>query len=179
MEKNKKQILWITRTALLVALLVATQALTSSLGMQLLTGSLVNLILVISVMAAGLSSGIAVALISPLAAKLLGIGPLWSLIPFIMLGNCTLVILWHIVGARLFKDSIIGYISALAAASVGKYLVLYLGIVRIMIPMFLNLPEKQATVISATFSVTQLITALIGGALAILILPVLKKALRK
>jgi hypothetical protein len=57
--------------------------------------------------------------------------------------------------------------------------VLYVGIVRIAVPVLLGLPERQAAVISGMFSLVQLITALIGGALAAVILPVLQKAVGK
>lgn len=177
MNKNRKQILWITRTAIFVALLIVIQAVTVSFGTPLITGSLVNLILIVAVMTCGLSSGLTVAVISPIFAKLVGIGPLWSLIPFIALGNFVLILIWHFISKRAFKEKPLGYFVALVAGALGKFLVLYLSIVQMMIPLFLKLPAKQAGVISATFSLTQLFTALIGGAAAIMVLPIIKKAL--
>lgn len=176
MRTNKKRILWITRTAIFVALLVVIQAATAPLGITLITGSLVNLILIVSVMTCGLSSGLVVAVISPVIAKLAGIGPLWVLIPFIALGNCILVITWYLVCKRLLKEKITGYIIALVTGAAAKFLVLYITIVQMMLPLFLNLPEKQAGAITTAFSLPQLFTALIGGALAILVLPIVKKA---
>lgn len=173
-----KKVLWITRTAIFIALLIVMQAVTASLGNTIVTGSVVNLILIISVMTCGPLSGITVAAISPVVAKLFGIGPLWSLIPFIMLGNIVLVLLWHFIGSRNFGQKYISYIIALVAAAVAKFLVLYLGIARIAIPIILQLPEPQASVISNTFSIPQLITATIGGTLAVIILPILKKAIK-
>ena len=67
--KNKTR--WITRTAVLLALLVIMQAVTKSAG-QLVTGSCVNAVLAVSVLVAGLSTGLTVALVSPFAAFLLG-----------------------------------------------------------------------------------------------------------
>ena len=58
-----KKVRWITETAVMLALLVALQALTKPLG-QLVTGSCVNAVLAVSVLLAGLSSGIIVALAS-------------------------------------------------------------------------------------------------------------------
>ena len=56
----KKQILWITETAVMLALLVTLQALTKAAG-QYVTGSCVNLILAVTALTAGLGSGAAVA----------------------------------------------------------------------------------------------------------------------
>jgi len=177
MKENKKRILWITRTAIFIALLIVVQVATKPLG-QLVTGALVNLILIMAVMTGGLYSGLTVAIISPVFATLLGIGtPLWVLVPFIALGNCVIVLIWHFIAARALKDRIVGYLAALAAGAVCKFLVLYLTIVQLMVPIVLNLPAKQAGALSAAFSLTQLFTALIGGALAAIILPILKKAL--
>jgi hypothetical protein len=153
------------------------QAATAPLGNVIVTGSIVNLLLIISVMTCGFSSGFSVAVISPVIAKLIGIGPLWILIPFIAAGNVTLVLLWHFIGNREIKHRYATYIAALIAAAAGKFFVLYIGIVKIAVPLLLNLPEQQAKVISNMFSFTQLITALTGGIIAVMVLPSLKKAI--
>lgn len=173
-----KKVLWITRTAVLIALLVIMQMITSSFGNTIVTGSIVNLILIISVMTSGLSTGLSVALVSPIFAKLLNIGPLWTLIPFIMLGNMVLVITWYIIGNNKNLGKKFTYPIALVTGAVIKFGVLYIGVVKIAIPILTNLPEKKATVISATFSVPQLITALVGGVLACIILPIIKPLIK-
>ena len=55
---------------------------------------------------------------------------------------------------------------------------LYLVIVKWLVPMVLTLNEKQTAMLSASFSFPQLITAAIGGALALLLVPPLRRALR-
>lgn len=177
MDKNKKTILWITRTAVFIALLVVIQLATAPLGNTLVTGSLVNLVLILAVMTGGLACGATAAVISPVLAKLIGIGPLWSLIPFIMAGNLVLILVWHFIGNRKFGGRPVPYITALVCGAVLKFLVLFIGIVKIMVPVVLQLPEKQAAAVSAAFSFPQLITASVGGVIAILILPILKKAM--
>ena len=174
-----KHVLWITRTAVSTALLVVLQAATMALGNQIVTGSIVNLMLIVSVMICGLSTGITVAVISPVMARLFGIGPLWGIIPFIILGNIVLVILWDFIGNLSIRNKYIPYIAALASAAAAKALVLYIGIVRIAIPFILEISEQQAKVISGMFSVTQLITAATGGVCATIILSTLKKAVPK
>jgi len=169
--------LWITRTAVLIALLVVLQAATIPLGNNFITGSVVNLMLIISVMTCGLATGATVAVISPAMPTLLGFGPTWPLIPFIAAGNIVLVLLWHFVGNRQMKYPYAAYIAALIAAAVAKFLVLYFGVVRIAIPFILGLPEQS--VLSYLFSFPQLITASIGGVCAIILLPTLKKAINR
>lgn len=170
--------LWLTRTAVFTALIIALQAATAGLGNPIVTGSIVNLLLVTSVMTCGLSSGLIVAALSPFAAKVIGIGPLWSLIPLIAAGNIVLVLLWYFIGnGRINGKQYPAYITALFAAAAAKFLVLYLGIVKVAVPFLLHLPEQQAAVISNMFSLPQLITALVGGAVALILFPRLKKAI--
>lgn len=178
MDPNKKRTQWITHTALFIAMLAVLQAATAPLGNIIITGSIVNLLLIISVMTCGLASGLSVAVISPIIAKLIGIGPFWVLIPFITAGNVILVLLWHFVGGRETNHRYAAGIIALITAAASKFFVLYIGIVKIAVPLLLNLPEQQAKVISSMFSFTQLITAAIGGIIAIMILPSLKKAIK-
>ena len=167
--KNKK-VIWITTTAVFVALLIGVQVATAPLS-QIVTGSLVNLIMIISAMTTGFTSGFTVAIISPVFAKLLGIGPIWTIIPFIMAGNIVLIAVWHLIGRAKFMNKHIVRIVSLIAAAICKFITLYLGIVKVAIPLLLDLPENQKAVISSMFSFPQLITALIGGALATAILP--------
>ncbi len=181
MQKTEKEvgndkIRYITRTAVFLALLIVLQAATAPFGSTILTGSAVNLVLIVSVMTCGLGSGMTVALVSPVLAKCLGIGPLWMLIPFIAAGNAALVLLWHAVGNRRFVKQRFPYIAALVLAAAAKFLVLYFGVVQVAVPFLLHLPEKQAAVISEMFSFPQFITAVIGGTLAAAMLPVIKKA---
>jgi len=164
----------LAQTAVFIALLIGGQAAAASFG-QLVTGSLVNFILIISVMTRGAASGIAVACVSPVVARLLGIGPLWALIPFMMAGNFALVMLWHLVTKIKSANVHIVRIAALLSAAAGKFITLYFGIVRLCVPVFLNLPESQAAAVAGIFSVTQLFTASIGGALAVFVLPVMEK----
>jgi len=174
----KKRTLWITRTAVFIALLIVLQAATAPLGNVFITGTIVNMLLIISVMTCGFASGFSVAVISPAVAKLIGIGPLWILIPFIAAGNIVLVLLWHLAGNRNTKYRYAAMFAALISAAAAKFFVLYMGIVKIAVPLFLNLPEQQVKVVSNMFSFTQLITALSGGIIAVMILPSLKKAIR-
>jgi len=175
---NKKT-LWVTETAICIALLVVLHAATAPLGNQLVTGSIVNLMLIISVMIGGYSSGLTVAVISPVVAKFLGLGPFWALIPFIAIGNAVLITMWHVIAKRNFGPKYLPYIVALVAAALTKFAVLYLGVGKVAVPFILGLPEPQASVISGMFSIPQIFTASIGGVIAILLVPALRKAIGK
>lgn len=176
-----KNIRWITQTAIMLALLVALQALTKGFG-QLVTGSCVNAVLAISVLLGGLSCGITVALASPVLAFLLGIAPQILTVPAIMAGNAVFVLLLRFLAGRQLWRRIL----ALLAAAAAKFAVLY-GIVAgllcgVFAPALLSsgaLKEPILKVLPATFSWPQLFTALIGGTVALLLVPVLRKALRK
>ena len=179
-----KKIRWITETAVMLALLVSLQALTKPMG-QLVTGSCVNAVLAVSALVGGLSCGLVVALCSPVLAFLLGIAPQILTVPAIMAGNCVLVLLlsWLAdkTGKKIGKQLLVWI-----AAAVAKFAALYAIVVWLLCGVFsegllasgaMKPPMLQA--LPATFSWPQLVTALIGGAVALLITPVLRKALRK
>ncbi|MFR5385985.1 MAG: hypothetical protein ACLTGT_02910 [Oscillospiraceae bacterium] len=75
---NKKT-LWITETAVMIALLVALQWATKPLG-QFVTGSCVNLVL--GYRRCGWPGGLTVALVGPFFAFLLGISPAFPIVPW-------------------------------------------------------------------------------------------------
>ena len=179
-----KKIRWITETAILLALLVTLQYLTKPLG-QLVTGSCVNAILAVAVLFAGLGSGVTVALISPVLAFLLGIAPQILTVPAIMAGNTVYVVLLHILSDRSGKSAV-KQATAWLAASAAKFAVLYAVVVWLICGVLADallesgaLKQPMLTALPATFSWPQLFTALIGGAAALLMAPVLKKALKK
>ena len=179
-----KKIRWITETALMLALLVALQALTKPLG-QLVTGSCVNAILAVAALVGGPASGITVALISPVLAFLLGIAPQILTVPAIMAGNTVFVVLINLLAGKDSKR-ILRQILAWVAAAVAKFVTLYAIVVWLICGVLAEsllasgvMKPPMLTALPATFSWPQLITALIGGAVALLIVPALRKALRK
>jgi len=187
-NKNSKnmlhnRILWITRTGILTALLITLQWLTAgtqAFAGQYITGTCVNCILAVSVLVAGLSSGICVALLSPFFAFLLKIGPaVPQIVPCIAAGNIAFVLVLHFLvkgeGMRSWKRW-----TGLLAAALGKFLVLYTLVTKLFIPLMgENLSSKQVTLFSAMFSWPQLVTALLGGFAAMLILPMIQKPINK
>jgi len=175
-----KNVLWITRTAVFIAATVALQALTVLTipppGNQFVTGTIVNMMLILAVMTCKLPTGVIVASVTPVIPTLLGFGPLWPIVPFISAGNIVLVIMWHFIGNTKLPVRHLSYILALVIAASAKFSVLYLGVVTIAIPYILGLPEGN--MLSFMFSYPQLITASAGGLCAIIVLPVIRKAIR-
>ena len=180
-NNTHNKILWITRTGVLIAVLVALQwstAGTQAFAGQYITGSLVNFVLAMGAMFAGLWSGIAVALLSPFCAYLLGIGPaLIQIVPCIAVGNCVyVVVLWLFAKKWRYWRSALG----IALAATAKFVTLYVAVVKVLIPvMGTALKAPQVQKFTAMFSVPQLITALLGGALALALAPIVRKGIQK
>ena len=179
-----KKIRWITETAIMLALLVTLQALTKPMG-QLVTGSCVNGVLAVAALVGGLGSGLTVALISPVLAFLLGIAPQILTVPAIMVGNSVYVILLSLLADVTGKNKVRQIVAWLVAAA-AKFAALYFVVVKLICGVLASnllasgaLKEPMLKALPATFSWPQLITALIGGAVALLIVPVLRKALHK
>ena len=189
--KTKKQILWITQTALLLGLTVAAQYyLTGILSFnpylsQLVVGSLVNLFLIISALTCGFWSGFSISALVPFISFALGRMPHIWMIPFVILGNTALVfVFWLICGKKIFGSGF--SVNWAASAIIGaffKFGVLWFGVTKIFINFILpndaalKAPQiaKMTSLISFNYSFPQLATALIGSILTFSIYPVLKK----
>ncbi len=176
-----KKIRWITETAMMLALLIALQWATKPLG-QFVTGSCVNLVLAVSVLLAGLGSGLTVALLSPIFAFLLNIAPNLVTVPVIMVGNAAFVAVLRLLPSKKLWQRVAAW---LAAAAV-KFGLLYLLVVQVICGVAAQallqqgvLKKPMLNVLPATFSWPQLVTALIGGGVAMLVTPALKKALKR
>ena len=174
---NKKT-LWITETAVMIALLVALQWATKPLG-QFVTGSCVNLVLGVSVLVGGLWCGLTVALVSPFFAFLLGIGPAFlPMVPCVSLGNAVYALLFGLFVGKYLKEKkpAAAYVS-MALAAAAKFVTLFVVLVRLVVPHVV--PEAKLSVVTASFTWPQLLTAVIGGIIACLIAPTLRRALEK
>lgn len=173
-----KRIKWITQTAIMLALLIVLQTLTKALG-QFVTGSCVNFVLSITVLLCGLVSGITVAILSPFFAFFLGIGPAFlPIVPGIALGNIVIVLLlWLLLGKGDISIKLPKKVLAIIVASVAKFAVLFIVVTKLILPL-LGLKEKQVMAITASFSYPQLVTAIIGSTLAVILWPRVKKIVK-
>lgn len=179
-----RKVRWVVQTGVMLAVLVALQAATKPLG-QIVTGSCVNLVLALSAMLCGLGSGAVIALVSPVLAFLLGIATNAVTVPAIMAGNLVYAAVLSLPGL-LKKDAPVIRGAAWLAGSAGKFAVLYIAVSKIICgvasPALLAsgvLKEQMLKALPATFGVTQLFTALIGGGAALAVFYPLSRAIRK
>ena len=181
---------WITETAVMLALLICLQwagsLIPHQMTKQLITGTMVNCVLAVTALLVGMSSGITVALISPVCAFLLGIAPNFITVAPIMAGNVCYVVLLRLIGGSdgkpLWKQG-----AALACAAAVKFAVLYLLVAKVICGVaaegllgkklgeIVVLAPPMLKMLPTMFSWPQLVTAVSGGILALLILPVLRK----
>lgn len=184
MNNIRGKVLWITRTAVMLAMLIGLQALTKPLG-QLVTGSCVNAVLAATALLCGISSGLTIALLSPGFAYLLGIAPQIVTVPVIMAGNACFVLLLCLLTDHRNAWNLRSILAWLCAAAV-KFGVLYLLVVKVICGVAASqlltagvLKQPMLQTLPAMFAWPQLVTALIGGGVAIVLVPVLKKALKR
>ena len=178
----------IVQTAFLLAICIASQYF-KNLSVYI-TGPIVNLTIILAVLAVGLWSGLVLSIIAPITAFFFTGSPIMAAIPLmfpaVMAGNAVLAVsVWYFQEKTSFKWRLP---AGLIAGSVLKAIFMGVVIVLIILPIFgdniaskLPKPEALPTVLAAakvTFSITQLITALIGSALAYVIWMPLKKYLK-
>ena len=189
-----KKIRWMTETAAMLALLICLQWVGSfvpdQMTKQLITGTMVNCVLAVTALVVGMSGGITVALISPICAFLLGIAPNFITVLPIMVGNVCYVVLLRLILAESMKPLWKQPVALVTAAAV-KFGVLYLLVVQVVCGVasgallgkklgdVVVLAPPMLKMLPTMFTWPQLITALSGGVLALLIVPVLRKALHK
>lgn len=174
----KNKVLWITRTAAMLALLIALQWVTSFVPKpvgQYVTGSCVNAVLAMTALLCGVSSGLTVAVLSPVFAFLFGIAPNLVTVPAIMIGNAVFVALLGLTKKAAAQWQKIGLY---LLAAVGKFGVLYVLVTYVICGVLAEeliaqglLKAPMLNVLPASFALPQLITALIGGALALVTAP--------
>jgi magnesium-transporting ATPase (P-type) len=180
-QRNAKQrmtserIHWLTRTALLIALLITWQWASRLLGgNQFVTGSGVNFFLFTAALLVGFSGGLSVAVLSPFLAFFAGVGPVFfPLTPIIAAGNAALVIIVWLLADNKKTVPTWRLGGAVAVAAVAKFLVLWIGVTWVA-PLFMEVRPA----ILAMFTWPQLVTASIGGALAIAAAPLLRRAIK-
>ena len=155
---SQSMIRWVSRTAVLFALTLVIQL----LGLpQFITGPLVNAFLLLATMVVGVSSGMVIGLFTPWVAFSRGIlpAPMGPMIPFIMLGNVTIVIVFFLITTR--RENNIGFLGlGIVIGSIAKYLVLSQSVA-----FLVSVPPPVAKMMQFP----QLITALVGGVIAIVI----------
>ena len=168
----------ITTTAILLAICILSQFL-KNLSVYI-TGPIINTCLIIAVLSVGLGCAVILSIITPITAFLITGSPVMSavplIIPCIMLGNIILCICIAKLKGRGMSGNKIMLPASMIIGAIAKAIVMGVLISVIVLPNML--PEKFLPKLGALqiqFSVTQLVTALIGSVLAYIIWIPLKK----
>ena len=148
----------LTKTGVLLALTLAFQIFLQTYA-QPVVGPLVNMMLILTVLLVGTIPAIVIGCLTPLVAFLVGIMPLMPVVPFIMVGNALMVLLFSFTRNKLTDYG------ALALGAFGKFAFLAFS-VRYLLILFL--PQVPPRLVAA-LSLPQLYTALIGGLIAIIL----------
>jgi hypothetical protein len=152
---------FITRTAIMLAIAIAFQNLRGFVGDgfsgTLIIGSLVNLCLLLAVYLAGGWSAVVVSVLTPVVAFMQGHLKFPLFIPVVALGNCLLacVFIW----VKKANEYL-----AVALAALFKFAFLYFAI-----PFTFTtfIAPSVPPLLLVNFGIVQLITAIIGGVLAV------------
>ena len=181
-----KEVRFITTTAMGIALVILAQWLGSLLPAgavivgpfavkQLITGSLVNCILLVFTACAGPVCAVIIGILSAILATIIGVGPqVIPIVPLIAIGNAVIAIAYYLCNEKLHLSSVI----SMVIAAVCKCAFLW-ATVGPLLSALTSVPEKQANSLSIMFSWPQGLTALCGGIIAVIIIPRLKKLVKK
>ena len=166
----------ITTTAILLAICIVSQFF-KNLSVYI-TGPIINACLILAVLSVGMVCAIILAVITPGTAFFISgssiMAAIPAIIPCVMIGNAILVLGVGLIMKKVKGNG--GLIAGMAAGSVLKALFMGVVISLILIPNLI--PEAMVPkmgVFQMTFSLTQLITAVIGSAYAFIIWIPLKK----
>lgn len=165
---------FLTRTALLLAVAIAFQFLGKFIPYNnFIVGPVVNAVLIIATAVAGLWSGTAIAVIAPMVSAFTNKAAIAPLVlgfsPFIIIGNFIIVLSFHLLRKK----------NKVAGITIGA--VLKFGFLYAAISIFTSVVKMKpafAATLTNLFSWPQLVTALIGGAIALIILIAVGKSLK-
>lgn len=140
---------------------------------QFLVGPVINCILILAAVICGRWWGVGAGLLTPVMALLVGqlSAPLAPFIPFIMTGNAIFVLLFSI-----FQESkLVRRAGAVIIGAAAKYAFLAFSASKLISLFGLNFPPKIAKALVISMGIPQLVTALGGGALALILIEILSR----
>lgn len=139
----------------------------------LLIGPLISTVILLTTYICGLTYGILISILIPVTAVPLGaLAPLLvPFAPFIVIGNIV-----HSAGFAIFMNKEkAGLYLGVVFSSIAKYLFLSFSATKLIYVLKLGIPEESSKMIGMAFTTPQLILALLGGAIAIVIIKLLEK----
>lgn len=175
--EKKSKTLFVTRTAILLALTLVFQYLGRFVPLgpnsNFIVGPLVNACLLISGATVGLGGAAIISVIAPLFAALTNTSATAPFVllfsPFIAVGNFVFVLFFYLFRGK----GKIAAISGTAFGAVVKFLILYGG-VTFMLGIKI-MPAPAATALTFMFSWPQLVTAAIGAVIAFAVIGALQR----
>jgi len=167
-----------TKKIVLSALLLAIAVIAQSLGRifpnisQVFVGSIVNAVLILTAYICGLPFALLTSALTPLLAFLTGqLNPvLGPFVPFIAIGNMVLVTLFYFLKNRGEWGLYLGVLSG----SLLKFAFLFFSATKLVFIFALPIPQKVAQKLTVAMGSIQLVTAIIGGSVALFIIKSLK-----
>ena len=173
-DKTKK----ITTAAALLAICIVSQFFKNF--SVYITGPIINACLILAVVYCGLFWSVIIAILTPVTAFLITGAPVMKVVPaimpLVMAGNLVLVVVFWLFVRK--KKDLLKFIAGGIVGSVAKGAFMALTISYGVLAT-VTLPEAMQPMLpklQLTYSVTQLVTALIGLAYALVIWAALKKA---
>ncbi|MBU3128114.1 ECF transporter S component [Clostridium tagluense] len=140
---------------------------------QFFVGPAINAVLILTAAICGGVFGVLVGCLTPLLAWLTGQLPsaFGPFIPFIIIGNILFILSFVTISNRGKYGKYLGII----IGAFIKYIFLWISASKLITLFQLNIPAKIANKLIIGMGIPQLITALIGGAFALLLIEILKK----
>ncbi|WP_040214044.1 ECF transporter S component [Clostridium polynesiense] len=139
---------------------------------QIFVGSVVNGVLILAAYICGLYYAIIVSALTPLLAFLTGqLNPLLGpFLPFIAIGNIILTAFFHYFS----RKGQWGMYMGILGGSLLKFSFLFFSAAKLVFFLALPIPAKAAQNLTVAMGSIQLVTAIIGGSLALFIIKALK-----
>ena len=173
--KKKNNVKSLVMASMLLALAIILQLIQRNFTQinPLLIGPLINTILLLTTYTCGLSYGLMVSVLIPVIA--IPVGALAPLLipfsPFIVVAN----LIYSASFYPLMKKGKFGIYAGAFVSSVLRFLFFTLSATKLLYIFLPNIPEKSAKLIGASFTIPQLIVALLGSAVAVIVIKLLEK----
>lgn len=174
--KNKSRLIFLITLTLIFQMLGLPQP---------ITGPLVNMMLILTTLVISPLAGISLGFITPLAAAMRGQLPgfLLPMVPFIIVSNTLLILLFsftrRLLSGRLRENNLLLSFPAWVGLFVGAFVkfLFLVYTVHLLLPLLIGTSVPDTFV--AMMSLPQFLTAILGGAMAFIIVRMLRSRIDK
>lgn len=173
--RNDDNVKKIVRTSVFLAFAIILQLIGRNFVQinPLLIGPLISTIILLTTYTCGLTFGILISILIPISAIPLGAlaAPLIPFAPFIVIGNIVFAAGFAIV----MKRGRIGLYVGVLLGTLVKVLFLSFSATKLIYMLELGISSQSAKMIGMAFTTPQIIISLLGGAVAIVAVEIMKK----